>query len=52
RMLLWVLLKLYDMIVETFQAQTEYSIDCVFRNEAVNETHLAELHEVEGIYWS
>lgn len=32
-----------------FAGQRYYSIDRVFRNEAVDRTHLAEFHQIEGI---
>ncbi|MBW0513874.1 hypothetical protein O181_053589 [Austropuccinia psidii MF-1] len=34
---------------ETFQPSKLFSIDRVFRNEAVDATHLAEFHQVEGV---
>lgn len=33
----------------TFAPKSYYSIDRVFRNEAVDRTHLAEFHQIEGI---
>ena len=34
---------------EGFKPQKYFSIDRVFRNEAVDRTHLAEFHQVEGV---
>ena len=33
-----------------FAPKKYFSIDRVFRNEAVDRTHLAEFHQIEGIY--
>ncbi|KAJ1699735.1 hypothetical protein LUZ63_008247 [Rhynchospora breviuscula] len=34
---------------DTFTPKRYYSIDRVFRNEAVDRTHLAEFHQIEGL---
>lgn len=34
-----------------FTPKRYYSIDRVFRNEAVDRTHLAEFHQIEGVYF-
>ncbi|XP_020090920.1 phenylalanine--tRNA ligase alpha subunit, cytoplasmic [Ananas comosus] len=34
---------------KTFSPKRYYSIDRVFRNEAVDRTHLAEFHQIEGL---
>jgi phenylalanyl-tRNA synthetase alpha chain len=34
---------------EDFKPSKLFSIDRVFRNEAVDATHLAEFHQVEGV---
>ncbi|KAL5701842.1 phenylalanine--tRNA ligase [Ranunculus cassubicifolius] len=34
---------------ETFSPRKYFSIDRVFRNEAVDRTHLAEFHQIEGV---
>jgi len=31
-----------------FTPKRYYSIDCVFRNEVVDRTHLGEFHQMEG----
>lgn len=38
------------MVQEPFAPKKYYSIDRVFRNEAVDKTHLAEFHQIEGMY--
>lgn len=35
---------------QPFAPKKYYSIDRVFRNEAVDRTHLAEFHQIEGIH--
>lgn len=40
---------LYKLAQEGFQPKKFFSIDRVFRNEAVDRTHLAEFHQVEGV---
>jgi len=40
---------LYKLAQEGFKPQKYFSIDRVFRNEAVDRTHLAEFHQVEGV---
>uniref|UniRef100_A0A7R9Y643 phenylalanine--tRNA ligase n=2 Tax=Prasinoderma coloniale TaxID=156133 RepID=A0A7R9Y643_9VIRI len=40
---------LYKLAQEGFRPQKYFSIDRVFRNEAVDRTHLAEFHQVEGV---
>ncbi|VAI32455.1 unnamed protein product [Triticum turgidum subsp. durum] len=41
---------LYKLAQEkTFAPKRYYSIDRVFRNEAVDRTHLAEFHQIEGL---
>eukprot|EP00899_Mesostigma_viride_P009696 jgi/Mesvir1/18728/Mv01241-RA.1 len=40
---------LYKLAQEGFQPKKYFSIDRVFRNEAVDRTHLAEFHQVEGL---
>lgn len=40
-------LKLY-ILQGPFTPKRYYSIDRVFRNEAVDRTHLAEFHQIEG----
>jgi phenylalanyl-tRNA synthetase alpha subunit len=39
---------LYKLAQEGFKPAKYFSIDRVFRNEAVDRTHLAEFHQVEG----
>jgi phenylalanyl-tRNA synthetase alpha subunit len=39
---------LYRLAQEGFRAAKYFSIDRVFRNEAIDRTHLAEFHQVEG----
>lgn len=40
----------YDFTLQKpFEAKKYYSVDRVFRNEAVDRTHLAEFHQIEGI---
>ncbi|MFS8000751.1 putative phenylalanine--tRNA ligase [Helianthus anomalus] len=36
-------------VEKPFEAKRYYSIDRVFRNVAVDRTHLAEFHQIEGI---
>ena len=36
------------VVQKTFAPKRYYSIDRVFRNEAVDRTHLAEFHQIEG----
>lgn len=40
---------LYDIAQTGFKPARMFSIDRVFRNEAVDRTHLAEFHQVEGV---
>lgn len=40
---------LYALAQKPFEAKRYYSIDRVFRNEAVDRTHLAEFHQIEGL---
>ncbi|KAK1364761.1 Phenylalanine--tRNA ligase [Heracleum sosnowskyi] len=40
---------LYALAQKPFTGQRYYSIDRVFRNEAVDRTHLAEFHQIEGL---
>ncbi|KAI8467957.1 MAG: tRNA synthetases class II core domain (F)-domain-containing protein [Monoraphidium minutum] len=40
---------LYRLAQEGFRPAKYFSIDRVFRNEAVDRTHLAEFHQVEGL---
>jgi hypothetical protein len=39
---------LYQLAQQGFRPAKYFSIDRVFRNEAVDRTHLAEFHQVEG----
>ncbi|EPS63350.1 hypothetical protein M569_11435, partial [Genlisea aurea] len=40
---------LYALAQGTFEPKRYYSIDLVFRNEAVDRTHLAEFNQIEGL---
>jgi len=40
---------LYKLAQEGFKPKKYFSIDRVFRNEAVDRTHLAEFHQIEGV---
>ncbi|KAK3043508.1 hypothetical protein RJ639_002087 [Escallonia herrerae] len=40
---------LYLLAQQPFAPKRYYSIDRVFRNEAVDRTHLAEFHQIEGL---
>ncbi|XP_057965715.1 phenylalanine--tRNA ligase alpha subunit, cytoplasmic [Malania oleifera] len=40
---------LYKLAKEPFAPKKYFSIDRVFRNEAVDRTHLAEFHQIEGL---
>ena len=40
---------LYQLAQDGFQPKRYFSIDRVFRNEAVDKTHLAEFHQIEGV---
>ncbi|KAL1190284.1 Phenylalanine--tRNA ligase alpha subunit, cytoplasmic [Cardamine amara subsp. amara] len=40
---------LYALAQKPFEPKKYFSIDRVFRNEAVDRTHLAEFHQVEGL---
>jgi len=40
---------LYKLAQEGFTPKRYFSIDRVFRNEAVDRTHLAEFHQIEGL---
>ncbi|KAJ0512670.1 putative phenylalanine--tRNA ligase [Helianthus annuus] len=37
------------VLMKPFEAKRYYSIDRVFRNVAVDRTHLAEFHQIEGL---
>lgn len=39
---------LYKLAQEGFKPAKYFSIDRVFRNEAIDRTHLAEFHQIEG----
>lgn len=39
---------LYKLAQEGFKPAKYFSIDRVFRNEAIDKTHLAEFHQIEG----
>lgn len=39
---------LYKLAQEGFRPAKYFSIDRVFRNEAIDKTHLAEFHQIEG----
>lgn len=39
---------LYKLAQEGFRPAKYFSIDRVFRNEAIDRTHLAEFHQIEG----
>ena len=41
---------LYKLAQEGFRPAKYFSIDRVFRNEAVDRTHLAEFHQIEGSF--
>eukprot|EP00884_Botryococcus_braunii_P017278 jgi/Botrbrau1/4233/Bobra.0044s0028.1 len=40
---------LYNLAQQGFRPAKYFSIDRVFRNEAIDRTHLAEFHQVEGV---
>ncbi|MFS8030519.1 putative phenylalanine--tRNA ligase [Helianthus anomalus] len=40
---------LHPLLKKPFEAKRYYSIDRVFRNVAVDRTHLAEFHQIEGL---
>lgn len=40
---------LYKLAQEGFRPAKYFSIDRVFRNEAIDRTHLAEFHQIEGL---
>ncbi|KAK9915034.1 hypothetical protein WJX75_003886 [Coccomyxa subellipsoidea] len=40
---------LYKLAQEGFKPAKYFSIDRVFRNEAIDRTHLAEFHQIEGV---
>ncbi|XP_057456391.1 phenylalanine--tRNA ligase alpha subunit, cytoplasmic-like [Lotus japonicus] len=40
---------LYQLAQKPFSPKKYFSIDRVFRNEAVDRTHLAEFHQIEGL---
>lgn len=40
---------LYKLAQEGFRPAKYFSIDRVFRNEAIDKTHLAEFHQIEGV---
>lgn len=40
---------LYKLAQDGFRPAKYFSIDRVFRNEAIDRTHLAEFHQVEGV---
>jgi phenylalanyl-tRNA synthetase alpha chain len=39
---------MYTLLQEGFRPAKYFSIDRVFRNEAIDRTHLAEFHQIEG----
>ena len=39
---------LYKLAQDGFRPAKYFSIDRVFRNEAIDKTHLAEFHQIEG----
>lgn len=39
---------LYKLAQQGFRPAKYFSIDRVFRNEAIDRTHLAEFHQIEG----
>lgn len=39
---------LYKLAQDGFRPAKYFSIDRVFRNEAIDRTHLAEFHQIEG----
>ena len=41
-------LLLFHSLQEGFRPAKYFSIDRVFRNEAIDRTHLAEFHQIEG----
>jgi len=41
---------LYKLAQSGFKPAKYFSIDRVFRNEAIDRTHLAEFHQIEGGY--
>lgn len=40
---------LYRLAQEGFRPAKYFSVDRVFRNEAIDRTHLAEFHQIEGL---
>lgn len=48
---IWVVVYLL-YVQKSFVPKRYFSIDRVFRNEAVDRTHLAEFHQIEGVYLS
>lgn len=40
---------LYKLAQEGFRPAKYFSVDRVFRNEAIDRTHLAEFHQIEGV---
>ena len=40
---------LYKLAQSGFQPSKLFSVDRVFRNEAIDRTHLAEFHQIEGL---
>ena len=40
---------LYRLAQEGFKPAKYFSVDRVFRNEAIDRTHLAEFHQIEGL---
>lgn len=45
---LYLRVQLYNLAQTGFQPARFFSVDRVFRNEAIDRTHLAEFHQVEG----
>ena len=41
---------LYKLAQEGFRPAKYFSVDRVFRNEAIDRTHLAEFHQIEGMF--
>lgn len=40
---------LYKLAKDGFRPVKYFSVDRVFRNEAIDRTHLAEFHQIEGL---
>ena len=41
---------LYKLAQQGFKPAKYFSVDRVFRNEAIDRTHLAEFHQIEGLF--